>query len=158
MKLLSEFYYKEADKPNFYQPTFDIVVDLEKGYKGSHVFASVSEGVFGTLEDDVLTIKTNFLSDLCSPSFMYKGRRIGTYTGRREALGSFVHDLTRRVRRLLCSPFKRKDTDDFFLDALVLMESPYVKPYHYAVSSWIGTLFIWITEKEVDCYCQNHKK
>lgn len=157
MKLLSEFNYKESDTPNFYQPVTDIVVDLEKGYKGSHVFKTLKEGVIGTLEDDILTIHTVFLSDLCSPSTTIGKRRIGIYSGRAEAFGGFVHDFTRKVRRVKCSPFNRKDTDDFFWDALRLMKSKVAHTYHFAVSSVLGTLFILMTEKAIDCYCQTCK-
>lgn len=159
MRLLSGFHYDDhSRRDGLAVLTRDIVLDLEKGYKGYHEFASLEEGVFATLCDDILTLKRGALSDLCSPSFVVKGKRVGTPTGYAEAFGAFVHDLTRRVMRLPCSPFKRKDTDDFFWDALGIMNSRVQKPYHWAVSSIFGTFFIWITKGPVNCYCLKHKK
>lgn len=136
----------------------DLVVDLQKGYIGYHEFASLEEGLFATLDDDIFTLVTGASSDLCSPSIVVKERRLGTPTTRKEAFGAFLHDISRRVRRLKCSPFKRKDTDDFFWDALDLMKSRLKVPYHYAVSSFFGTVFIWFTEGKVDCYCRKCKQ
>jgi len=154
MKFLSECRYIPSDEARGVL-VGDFQVDLEKGYKGSHEFSSLEEGVFATLEDDILTLKKGYRSDLCSPAFRFRGKWYGTHTGPREAPGAFIHDGTRRIHQLQCVPFGRKDTDDFFWDALRLKKSRMARPYFAAVSSVIGTFFLWITLKKLDCYCKS---
>lgn len=157
MKALSNFCYESADEARGVLLA-DLVVDLQKGYRGFHQFSSLESGVFAELENDIFTIYDGFKSDLCSPAFRVFGKWVGTWSTEREAFGSFIHDAARRVRRLPCCPFNRKDTDDFFFDALALKGSLVTKPYHYAVSSFIGTAFIKLTEKRsIDCYCKTHQ-
>jgi hypothetical protein len=134
----------------------DFVVDLEKGYKGYHEFATLKDGVFATLDDDILTLKKGVKSDLCSPAFRIRGKWVGTHTGEKEAGGAFIHDVTRRVYQLHCVPFSRKDTDDFFWDALRLKKSRVSRTYHFFVSSFFGTIFLWVTLKKLDCYCKSY--
>lgn len=134
----------------------DFVVDLQKGYKGFHEFASLKEGVFATLDDDILTLHAGMESDLCSPAFKVRGRWIGTHTGPREAPGAFIHDATRRIYRLYCVPFNWRDTNDFFWDALKLAGSPLKRTYHLFVSTFTGVMFSWFTEKKMECYCKTY--
>ena len=159
MKLLSGFHYDcKTRRDGLAFLTADLVLDLQKGYQGYHEFASLEDGTFATLENDIFTLFKGMTWDLCSPSIVVKGKRFGTPSGYAEAFGSAVHDSSRRIMRLSCSPFKRKDTDDFFWDALGLMNSKLQKPYHWAVKSFIGTVFIWITKGPVDCYCRKCSK
>jgi len=155
MRLLSPCVYKSTSRVRGILTT-DFVVDLQKGYSGLHEFSSLEEGVFATLDDDILTIKRGFKSDLCSPAFRVGGVWVGTHTGPKEAPGAFIHDCTRRVYRLHCVPFTWKDTNDFFWDALHIKKSPLKRTYHFAVSSGIGKLFSWFTEKKLDCYCKTY--
>lgn len=153
MKLLSEFQYK-TDGTGRFVLTDALVVDLEKGYKGYHEFSSLEDGLFATLHDDILTLYADFCWDGCSPAWYFKGKRIGTPNGEAEKFASCIHDFARRVYLLACVPFERKDTDDFFFDALALKNSKVKRLFHFAVSSFIGTFFIWITSGKLKYYCR----
>lgn len=155
MKFLTECQYTSTEKYRGVL-TADFVVDLQKGYRGFHVLSSLQDGVFATLDDDILTMKAGYPSDLCSPAFRFRGKWYGTHSGPKEAPGAFIHDATRRIYQLQCIPFDRKQTDDFFWDALRLTGSRLVRTYHFAVSSFIGTLFLWTTLKKLDCYCKSY--
>lgn len=157
MKLLSGF-HMERDATGKAFLASKLVVDLEKGYRGYHVFSSLKEGAFATLVDDELTVSESFQWDECSPSFYFRGKRIGTPCSDAESFASLIHDVTRRVYRLVCVPFSRKDTDDFFYDALKLKGSKVKHTYHFAVSSFFGTMFIWFTTGKMDCYCKSCNK
>ena len=155
MKFLTDCHYASTDASRGVLVS-DLVVDLEKGYKGYHEFSSLEQGVFATLDDDIFTVKNGYPSDLCSPAVRIWGKWYGTHTGEREAPGAFVHDAARRIYQLQCVPFDRKDTDDFFWDALRLKGSRLKRTYHFAVSSFIGTVFLWTTLKKLDCYCKSY--
>lgn len=157
MKLLSDFRYT-TDATGRFVLTAPLVVDLEKGYKGEHTFSSLEDGTFATMEDDTLTLYVDFCWDGCSPAWYFKGRKIGTPEGEAEIFASGIHDFARRVYLLACVPFDRKGTDDFFFDALALKKSKVKRLFHFAVSSFVGTFFIWITSGKLKYYCKtNHK-
>lgn len=153
MKLLSGFHMERDGNGKAFLAS-KCVVDLQKGYKGYHQFSGLKEGVFAGLQDDILTILEGLSWDECSPSFYFRGKRIGTPCSEAESFASLIHDVTRRIYRLVCIPFGRKDTDDFFYDALTLKGSKVKHTYHFAVSSFFGTVFIWITAGKMDCYCK----
>lgn len=155
MRFLTECHYATSEATRGVLVS-DFVVDLQKGYKGYHEFSSLEDGIFGTLDDDFLTIKNGYKSDLCSPAKHIGKKWHGTPTSEREAPGAFIHDMARRVCRLQCVPFDRKDTDDFFWDALHLTNSRLKRTYHFFVSSFVGTVFIWFTLKKMDCYCKTY--
>jgi len=145
MRFVSEIHYASTASERA-RLTANFVVDLQKGYKGYHEFASLEEGVFASLDDDILTLFKGFVWDLCSPSVYVRGRWVGTPTGSREAAGSCIHDAARRIYRLYCTPFDWKDTNDFFWDALALSGSHVKRTYYFAVSSFLGKAFSCFTE------------
>ena len=155
MRFITECHYASSEEARGVLVS-DLVVDLQKGYKGYHEFSSLEEGTFATLDDDFLTIKNGYKSDLCSPSKRVGKKWHGTPTSEREAPGAFIHDATRRVCQLQCVPFDRKDTDDFFWDALRLKNSRLKRTYHFFVSSFFGTVFIWLTLKKMHCHCKTY--
>lgn len=156
MKALSEFHFTSTIRSRGLLVE-DYVVDLEKGYRDRHVFANLDGNKFMTMDGDILTLHKGFRWDLCSPSFRFRNWWLGTPSGPREAPGSAIHDATRRVMRLGCVPFDRKDTDDFFWDALGLSGSRVKRTYHFVVASPLGTLFIKLSKKPLDCQCLKHE-
>lgn len=139
--------------------TADCVVDLRKGWRGSHEI-QISDTLIVRIDDDRLTIPRGYASDLCSPAIKIYGRWIGTPTSHREALAAVVHDVTRQLLsyRLPCLPqITRKLTDDLFFDFLSESESPFFRIYHRAVSGPIGTAFMILTAKKETRSCKCHK-
>lgn len=135
--------------------TADFTVDLEKGYQGNHDFVSLENGFrFASLHDDFFTLYTGYASDLCSPAVRIGRKWLGTPSSEKEKPGAYIHDAARQVMRLACCPWNRKDTDDFFWDALTVTGSRQRNTYHFAVSSVIGSVFMLLTRKEPDCFCE----
>jgi len=139
--------------------TYDVTVDLRKGYKGRHQFWSHGR-LIATLVDDLLTIHEGYASDLCSPAVRVAGCWIGTPTGEGEELAAFVHDVARQLLGHPCAPWTRKDTDDLFWDFLTDGGSRVRRLYHFAVSSVIGSVFMALTarDKGITCSCHRNRK
>jgi len=153
-RILSELRYTQGGKYRFVL-TGDLVVHLNKGLRGDHIFRD-GDTDWASLRGDTLTILAGYAFDGCSPAWQIFGRWFGTPTPHSAVAACAVHDCLRGYMGLLCVEYTRKDTDDIFFDMLKEAGFPVGSVYHSAVAGFWGNLYIQLTaarpQKE-SCKC-----
>ncbi len=138
--------------------TQDLVVYLNKGWRGRHVLRD-DDTEWATLVDDTLTILAGYSCDGCSPAIQLFGHWFGTPTPPNAVTACFVHDVLRGYLGLPCLSYTRKDTDDVFYDILKEAGFKMGEVYHGAVAGFWGSLYIRLTSARPNhSNCKCHPK
>lgn len=135
--------------------TADAKVYLGMGYSGRHEFCSEDGTLRGVLENDMLTLRAGYASDLCSPGYYLFGKWFGTPSKGAE-IPAFLHDFARQFMRpnVACSPWDRKGSDVIFYNALTMVKHPLRDIYHGAVAGVFGNAWMALNRPRPKNYCR----
>ena len=134
----------------------DLMVNLNQGFVGTHVFYDGSKPI-GSLVGDLLTIYAGYASDGASPGFVVPGLglRIGTPSPASAAPGFFTHDFLYQFAELPCAPWTYEQADDALYS--LLRSGGFLAPssYHAAVTVF-GGLFRRLGNVSTTVSCKIH--
>lgn len=147
---LSDFVWVTGPKWRFCL-TADFTICLGTGWTGYHEFYD-NEKLWGVLRGDVLTIKSGFAWNGCSPAWRIFGRWFGTPTPASAMVPSLVHDLLYGYMDARCIPWDKKQADTIFYNLMLEYDFFLRGTYHGTVAA-LGAAFRRISAKNPNAVC-----
>lgn len=150
---LSELVYVAGGDYRF-RLTADYSLRLNTGWRGYHEFYD-GDACWMILRDDVLTIKSGYSWDGCSPCWKVFGKWIGTPTPASAVVPSLIHDGLYQWLGVECAPWDKKDADAVFYNLMREHHFLLKGTYHGAVYA-LGAAFRRIFPNKGNLSCGEH--